>query len=75
VLRFEKNDIVMIRDVIWTRRKGQAGIVIEVRPSKAGRASSLDKSLVRFADAEEEEFWDVQLERAQKDQAECGSKN
>jgi hypothetical protein len=61
VPRFEQDDLVIIRDVISHPRKGQAGRVMEIRPAKHGRASTLDKYIVRFTDGHEEELWDIQL--------------
>jgi hypothetical protein len=63
VPRFEEGDLVITRDVIWNTRKGQAGRVIGIRPSKHGRASTLDKYIVRFTDGGEEELWGIQLEK------------
>ena len=61
--RFEKGEFVIVRDVIATRRKGQLGRIIEARPSRWGR-QSLDKYVVVFTDGEQEEFWDIQLDRS-----------
>lgn len=61
--KFEKGERVVIRDVISTRRKGQEARVIAIKPSKFDR-SSLDKYIVVFPDGEQEEFWDIQLERS-----------
>jgi hypothetical protein len=60
--RFLNGETVMIRDVIATRRKGQLGRIIETRPSKWD-SESLDKYVVLFADGDQEEFWDIQLDR------------
>jgi hypothetical protein len=61
--RFEDGDLVVVRDVIWTSRKGQRGRVVQRTPAKPGRASTLDKYKVVFADGQEEELWDIQLEK------------
>jgi hypothetical protein len=61
--RFEKGDLVIVRDVIWTSRKGQAGQIVQSKPTRAGRASNLDKYVVVFPDGDQEEMWDVQLEK------------
>jgi hypothetical protein len=37
--------------------------VIEVKPSKQSRASTLDKYVVSFPDGDQEELWDIQLEK------------
>jgi hypothetical protein len=63
VPRYEKGEFVVVRDVIFSRREKQVGRVISVKPSKWA-TSSLDKYVVTFPDGEQEEFWDVQLERS-----------
>ncbi len=61
--RFEDGDFVVVRDVIWTSRKGQRGRVIHRKPARSGGGSTLDKYTVLFADGEQEELWDIQLEK------------
>ena len=60
--RFCKEDIVVVRDVIFSSRKGETARVIEIKPGKHGRASTLDKYVVQFTDGMEKELWDIQLQ-------------
>jgi hypothetical protein len=65
--RFTKDDLVVVRDVISTRRKGQRGRVVEVHPSRKGNAT-LDKYVVLFSDGKQEELWSIQLQRSDESQ-------
>jgi hypothetical protein len=60
--RFKIGDLVIVRNVVWTSRKGQAGHVLRVKPAIHGRPN-LDKYIVVFPDGREEPMWDTQLEK------------
>ena len=62
--RFEKGDIVVVRNVIATNRIGQVGRIIEFKPAKRRGPSTLDKYVVLFEDGSQAELWDIQLERS-----------
>jgi hypothetical protein len=62
VPRYQIGETVRIRDVITSRYAGQSGRVIGVRHSPRGE-NTLDKYTVLFPAAEQEEFWDIQLEQ------------
>jgi hypothetical protein len=67
--RFEKDDIVIVRNVIATNRVGQTGRIIEFKPAKRRGPSNLDKYVVLFEDGGQAELWDIQLERPISQQA------
>jgi hypothetical protein len=58
---YEKGQLVRVRPLLCNPKKGQAGVVMQVRPDARG-TRVLDKYVVQFTDNDEEEFWGIQLE-------------
>jgi len=69
--RFKKSDLVIVRNVIWTSRKGQGGHILRIKPAMHGRPVNLDKYVVVFPDGNEETMWDIQLEKPILLRADC----
>jgi len=59
--RYEKGQLVKIRDVISNRQTGHTGRVTEVTRDPRGAQTS-DKYTISFPNGESQEFWNIQLE-------------
>ena len=59
--RYEKGELVRIRDVISSRYAGRFGRVVAVLPNKRNE-ETLDKYVVVFPDGDQQEFWGIRLE-------------
>lgn len=62
--RFRIGDPVVVKtEPIWSRYAGHEGVVVDVKPGRPKNPSdrTLDKYTVRFPDADQHEFYDVQL--------------
>jgi hypothetical protein len=59
--RHEVEQLVSIRDVIFSRYAGLTGRIVSVHEHGRG-THTLDKYTVAFAKGEQEVFWDIQLE-------------
>lgn len=59
--RYEQGQVVRVSAIVRNRHVGQFGTIVQVKPDRAG-AHILDKYVLRFADNDQEEFWDMQLE-------------
>lgn len=62
--RFHVGDTVKIRSTISTRHAGAIGSITKVQSSR--HAGSLDKYTVQFKPDVEAEFWEIQLESADR---------
>jgi hypothetical protein len=59
--RHQVGQLVLVRDVIFSRYAGLTGTVLSVHPHARGN-QTLDKYTVSFTDGRQGIFWDIQLE-------------